>query len=134
MPGGRPSKYKGEETLIKARDYVRDGYLELGEVVPTQEGLAYTLKIARQTLHDWKNDEDKQGFSDILEECNQKQTLMLMSGSLKNDLNANIAKLMLGKQGYSEKSSQEITGPGGGAIGPIILQPVETRKSDDETD
>lgn len=123
------------ELLDKAQEYVDGEFKKLGEVVPTQEGLAMHIGVHRSTLHDWKSsdDEDKSKFSDILEECNQKQTLMLMSGALTNDLNANIAKLMLGKQGYSEKTQQELTGANGGPVkteSTWTVQPVKPKDAD----
>lgn len=124
---GRPSKYT-PDLLVKAREYLDNGYHQQGEVVPTQEGLALFLGIHRSTLHDWKTQEDKQPFSDILEECNQRQTILLMSGALTNDMNANIAKLMLGKQGYSEKQQTELTGANGGPIeAQWTVQPVKAK-------
>ena len=112
---GRPSKYN-DDILVKAKEYLLTGYGEQGEVVPTQEGLALYIGIHRSTLHAWKAEEGKEKFSDILEECNQRQTILLMSGALTNDMNANIAKLMLGKHGYSEKNQTELTGANGSPI------------------
>lgn len=112
---GRPTKYN-DDILERAKEYVGGAFFKQGEEVPTQEGLALYIGVHRSTLHDWANQPEKAVFSDILEECNQRQTILLMSGALKGDLNANIAKLMLGKQGYSEKHQQEITGANGGAV------------------
>jgi len=129
---GRPTKYN-DEILEKAKEYVSGGFLNQDEEVPTQEGLALFIGVHRSTLHDWASQPEKHLFSDILEECNQRQTVMLMSGALKGDLNANIAKLMLGKQGYSEKHQQELTGAEGGAIkteSTWIVQPVKGKDAE----
>lgn len=112
---GRPSDYTSE-IVAKARDYVTSGYKNESQVVPTIEGLAMYIGKSRSTVYDWASQPEKSEFSDILELCNAKQTVMLTSGALSNVMNANIAKLMLGKQGYSEKSIQEHTGLNGGAI------------------
>lgn len=129
MPAGRPTDYT-EELLEKAKAYVDGEFMTEGQAVPTVEGLSLYIGKARSTVYDWATHEDKKAFSDILEKCNQKQAVMLMSGALTNDLNANIAKLMLGKQGYSDKSIQEHTGANGGAIKTEqkvewIIQPVK---------
>tara|TARA_R110002074_G_scaffold121968_1_gene256515 strand:- start:32932 stop:33342 length:411 start_codon:yes stop_codon:yes gene_type:complete len=112
---GRPTDYT-EEIVAKALEYVEGAYEDEGQVVPTIEGLALYIGKARCTVYDWASQPEKKAFSDILEKCNAKQAVMLMSGALRNNMNANIAKLMLGKQGYSERSMQEITGANGGAI------------------
>ena len=111
---GRPSKFT-PELLEKALDYV-DNHEQYGDVVPSHAGLASEIDITRATLYAWANDKEKQAFSDILDKCNKKQERMLLSGSLRGDMNANIAKLMLGKHGYSEKNQTELTGADGGAI------------------
>ena len=111
---GRPSKYT-PELLEKAAYYV-DNHLEFGDVVPSHAGMACEIDITRETLYKWSHDPEKQAFSDILDKCNKKQERMLLSGALLGDMNANIAKLMLGKHGYSEKNQTELTGANGGAI------------------
>lgn len=103
------------DIVEKARKYVDGGFMQ-DQVVPTVEGLCLYIGKARSTVYGWAARDDCQDFSDILEKCNQKQAVMLMTGALTNDLNANIAKLMLGKQGYSEKHTQELTGADGGPI------------------
>lgn len=110
---GRPTKLN-DEMIEKANHYV-DHFEEYGDPVPSVEGLAMELRVHRSTLYDWASKKDHP-FSDILERCNQQQTRTLFRGSLVGDMNANITKLMLGKQGYSEKSIQELTGANGGAI------------------
>ena len=110
---GRKSLFK-EDTIERAKAYIQGGHVEEGDPVPTVEGLAVFLGVGRSTVYDWANDEEKTDgitpFSDILELCNTVQSKKLLSGALANDLNANIAKLMLGKQGYSERTIQEHRG------------------------
>ena len=114
MAVGRPSKYT-PELLEKARDYI-ENHVQYGDVVPSHAGLATEIDITRKTLYEWSHDPEKADFSDILDQCNRKQERMLLSGALVGDMNANIAKLMLGKHGYSEKHQNELTGADGGAI------------------
>ena len=130
MPGGRPTKYCPIETLAKTREYIRD-YKTLGneEVIPTIAGLAFHLKISRETIYAWakegeqvpSEDEqpssdriDKSDFSDIVGELMAKQELILMNGGLKGVLNPTITKLALTKHNYTDKA--EVGGIGGGAI------------------
>lgn len=114
MPAGRHHECTSD-IVEKAREYVNGAFMQ-DQVVPTVEGLCLYIGKARSTVYGWAEREDCEDFSDILEQCNQKQAVMLMTGALTNDLNANIAKLMLGKQGYSERHQQELTGADGGAI------------------
>ena len=126
MPGGRPTLYT-DELLEKAREYI-ENHVKYGDVVPSHAGLATEIGITRKTLYEWAKDSEKAAFSDILDECNRKQERMLLSGALVGDMNANIAKLMLGKHGYSEKHQQELTGAEGGPIKTettqIVFKPV----------
>lgn len=114
MPGGRPTDYH-EGMIDLGYEYI-ENHVTHGDVVPTAAGLASVLNVARRTLYDWASQESKAEFSLMLEKLNQKQERVLLSGALLGDMNANIAKLMLAKQGYSDKVTQELTGADGGAI------------------
>lgn len=111
MGFGRPSKYS-KAMVTKSASYLKN----YETAIPSIEGLAYHLGIARSTVYEWAKDEEKQDFSDILEQILQQQFLVTMDGAIKNDLNAQIAKLVLGKHGYKERSEQELTGPNGGPV------------------
>ena len=115
MPGGRPTKYDPIETLAKTKEYIRD-YRTLGneEVIPTIAGLAFFLKVSRETIYAWAKEEEKHKFSDIVDDLMARQELALVNGGLGNTMNPTITKLALTKHGYSDKS--EIGGIGGGAI------------------
>jgi hypothetical protein len=81
------------------------------EAIPTIEGLAVYLSISRDSLY--AND----AFSDILEAVRTLQAKHLITGSLRNELNPAISKMMLSaKHGYVEKSEKALTGKDGGAI------------------
>jgi hypothetical protein len=99
MPAGRPSKYN-DEIIASANAYI-DQYEELGHVIPSAVGLALTLGIRRSTLYDWG--EKHEEFSDILDQIQQKQEMLLVSKGLSSEFNSNITKLVLGKHGYHEK-------------------------------
>lgn len=70
-------------------------------LLPTIEGLANTLEVSRDSLYEWESDKD---FSDILEKLRQCQAEKLIQLGLQGRYNATIAKMMLSKHGYVEKS------------------------------
>jgi len=122
---GRPTKLN-DELIEKANHYI-ENFVEYGDPVPSIEALAMELGLSRSTLYDWASKPDHP-FSDILERCNQSQTRNLFRGALTGDMNANITKLMLGKQGYSEKQQTELTGANGGPIeAQWTVQPVKAK-------
>jgi len=107
---GRPTKYtKG--IIAKAREYL-DFCKDKGKNVnlPKAEGLALYLKVSRDTLYEWAG--KYKNFSDILEEINQTQADRVINKALSGDYNSAIAKLLLGKHGYSEKTETDITTKG----------------------
>jgi hypothetical protein len=110
----RPTKYT-KALVSKAAAYLEE-YELLGDAIPSIAGLSVHLKIARSTLHAWSKEEGKEAFSDILEAILSKQEQVLINKGLNNEFNSAIVKLALGKHGYSEKTEQEISGPGGGPV------------------
>ena len=105
--GGRPTDFS-QETIDKARDYLLT-YSELGHAVPSIAGLATVLKVARSTIYEQQSDAEKKQFSDILSEILAEQEQVTLSNGLKGDFNATIAKLLLGKHGYSDKAETQTT-------------------------
>lgn len=101
---GRPTKYS-EEIIKKTTDYI-ENYRNFGEVIPSIEGLALVLKVNRDTIYEWKNKFKE--FSDMVEALQLKQTKILLNLGLLNKINPSIAKLLLAKQGYTEKQEMEI--------------------------
>lgn len=107
----RPTTWS-PELEQQAWDYINDGWMEY-DAIPSVVGLCRVLKRSRETLYGWARDPDNEkhkdkNFGDILRACNEMQELILLNGSLKNELNSNIAKLVLGKHGYKERSESEI--------------------------
>lgn len=106
MVTGRPTILT-EELKEQARGYVEEEGSYMSSLLPSIEGLALRLGIHRDTLYAWeKEDED---FSDILERLRQSQAKKLMDKGLAGQYNSTIAKLLLSKHGYVEKSEQDIT-------------------------
>ena len=101
--GGRPTKY-GEDIIRRSEEYINSCVddLENKKVnLPKAEGLAFYLKVSRSTLYEWGRNYKE--FSHILESLNQIQVNRVINEALAGNYNANIAKLLLGKHGYSDK-------------------------------
>lgn len=88
-----------------AKDYI-ENHQRYGDVIPSVEGLALVLGVNRDTIYEWKRQYKE--FSDALEILNLKQTKLLINAGLLNKVNIAIAKLLLSKQGYTEKQELEI--------------------------
>lgn len=133
---GRPTKYKGEETIEAVYDYLdecedeykqyaikdHEGRLifedkEAGKVmtrthlnvgIPSIEGFADFIDVSIRTVRYWKGEHED--FLHALEDIKKKQKQMLEKGGLSGLYNSNIAKLMLHNHGYSEKKDVEHSG------------------------
>ena len=95
MPAGRPSKYT-PALLMKAYTYL-SVYKQNDEVVPTIAGLAVFLGITKQTCFVWRDEPDKQQFSDLLDNLMDVQERELASGGLQGRYNGSITKMMMTK-------------------------------------
>lgn len=99
----RPTKLT-DRTRTKASQYVAVR-TEMREELPTIEGLALELSINRETLYEWEK-VDK-SFSDIMSRLRQVQANKLIQNGLTNRYNSTIAKLILSKHDYVEKTEQD---------------------------
>lgn len=126
MPAGRPTSFN-QRYVEKAKEYLascideeteriktsgeKSTTYQLGLKVnlPSVAGLAIYLGVWRSTIYEWK--ETYPEFSDILEEILAEQEKRLIEGGIGGTYNPLIAKLVLGKHGYSDK--QEVTGKDG---------------------
>jgi hypothetical protein len=106
MKTGRPTKYN-DEILAKAKEYLAN-HEELGDVVPTREGMADYCGVTAATLYNWAEIHDE--FFDTLQQCNTKQARKLINGGLNGSFQPTIAKLMLANHGYREKQEVEHSG------------------------
>jgi hypothetical protein len=96
---GRPKTLTGE-VKQHAQDYI-DNFDSYGHAIPSVVGLCSVINRSRQTLYNWANTDDD--FLDILEAINERQELVTLNKSITGEYNATIAKLLLGKHGYSDK-------------------------------
>ena len=120
---GRPTKYN-DSYVKKAKEYVDSCNDELVQVVsgesekftafkekvrvnlPTVEGLAIYLKLHKDTIYEWEK--IHKSFSDVINILRAKQVERLINNGLSEDYNPIIAKVLLSKQGYSEKTETVI--------------------------
>ena len=105
----RPTDYT-PQLLEKARDYLANYQVNYGDVVPQIAGLACALNVSRETIYAWSKEDDKEEFSDIVEQLRGNQERTLINGGLKGDLNASITKLALVKHGYQDQNKTELAG------------------------
>lgn len=105
MPLGRPSKYN-ELTLEIAENYIRN-YAQYGHAIPSNAGLSIVLDVRRETVQVWANDPRKKAFANILAKLQEVQEQILLSKGLNGEYNSNIAKLVLGKHGYKDRSETD---------------------------
>src|SRR5882672_7876419 len=112
MKVGRPAGYEAERIAKDVSAYISE--CKEKYYLPTIEGLAVHLCVARSTLYEWADPKGSfyhEEFSDIFEQLKAAQASMLIQNGLKNEYNSTITKLMLTKHGYVDK--QELTGNDG---------------------
>jgi hypothetical protein len=134
---GRPSEY--EEKIAKVKEYKQifennENVAKLDEVIPTIEGLACFVPMSRSTIYEWIKDEEKKEFSDIVEWLLSRQGKLTLNNGLNNKFNSSIAKLLLSKHGYVEKSETDITSKGQKVINGINYIIPEDPNKKDESD
>ena len=113
MPAGRPTKYN-QQMIDKAIAYIEGDHLSQDDVIPSHPGLAQYLGVTRSTIYLWS--ETHPEFSDILGKLMDRQCRMTLSGGISGVYNATIAKLVLGKHGYTDKVDNTLSSPSGGPI------------------
>lgn len=112
---GRPTKLT-PELKDKARDYLQN-YKDYGDVIPSIEGLAVEIGVARSKVYKYRDKDEE--FGDIVESILAKQARVLASKGLTSEFNSSITKLLLTKHGYSDKQETDITSKGN-EIRPIL--------------
>lgn len=110
---GAPTKLT-PELVERAEQYVIDGFLDAGEMVPSVAGLACYLGISKNSVY--KYGEVDSDFLNTLEIIEVKQEKMLLNGGLSSTYNPTITKLMMSNHGYRESSKTELMGKNGGPI------------------
>lgn len=117
---GRPTSLN-EELITQSKTYLDEcSGVGTNTLLPTIEGLALAVKISRETVYAWEeqgkltenNGSLLERFSDIVKELRSAQAQKLMQNSLHGRYNPMIAKLLLSKHGYVEKSETDVTSKG----------------------
>ena len=97
----RPTKYT-PKLLDNCYRYMEE-WKEKGDMIPSHEGLMLFIGISSTCCYEWADHEDKKEFKDILGKLMLMQKQELINNGLSGEFNSNIAKLVLGKHGLSEK-------------------------------
>jgi hypothetical protein len=131
MPGGRPTKYT-DELLTVCRHYLENYNTDEydNDLFPSIEGMSLAVGVARQTLHVWAKEEDKEEFSYIYETLMSKQAKNIFSGAMGNTYNSTISKLMLTKHGYSDKVESETINKTSMTIKGLQVEYVDAENTD----
>lgn len=112
MALGRPPKYEATKIAKGVGDYIE--LCKSNSWLPSVEGLAVQLKVARSTVYKWA--EEHEGFSDILEMLLSQQAAQLIQNGLVGTYNSTITKLMLtkhrGADGKPYVDKQDVTSDG----------------------
>lgn len=104
MPGGRPTLYQ-EDFPAKVIHYL-ENHEQLGDAVPTIEGLADFLETHRDSIYEWESLYPE--FSDTLKRLRTKQGKLLQNGGLTGKYQQPITKLMLSaNHGMAEKTENK---------------------------
>lgn len=124
MKLGRPTDYDASY-VAKAQEYLdscKDEYKQLvkstsseGGVqyenklvvnLPSIEGLALHLNVARSTVYDWRKAHSE--FSDIIDILLAEQAKKLLNKGLSGEYNSTISKVILTKHDYIEKQALDL--------------------------
>ncbi len=119
---GRPTEYT-KDIILKVQKYIDSCEdTEINQTVgmsakgtelfksklivnmPTIEGLAYEIKVNKDTIYEWAKEYKE--FSDVIDDLRAKQAKFLINKGLSGDYNPTIAKVLLTKHGYREGIDQ----------------------------
>ncbi len=135
---GRPKTY-GDDILNKAREYLelcidtvedKDNGIRKKVRLPSIGGMAVYLGVSRDILRTW--DIEHVEFSVIMEELRSMQEQRLIDNGLSSDYNPTIAKVLLTKHGYIDKS--DVTSDGKPLEGNKIMfaKFIDNKQIDDQ--
>ena len=99
-----------EDTEVEKDEWQRVTY-SLKVKLPSIEWLARHIKVARSTIYEWRKLETPlwREFSDIIEDILSEQAEKLLNNWLSGDYNPTIAKVILTKHWYTDKSETALT-------------------------
>ena len=135
MPAGRPTKYN-KKMQAAADWYVDGGFEELGDKIPTVEGLSLHLDVDDDTVVRWAKDARKPKFYAALRRLKRKQKNKLMQQGVDGEYSPVITKLLLNvNHGMVERKfiQQETKAEVTHKADPELLDMVKTILDADET-
>lgn len=103
----------------KGMEYVNGGYEAEGESVPTSQGLALYMDVARATPYNWAEQESnpfREEMAYIIDRVQAIQGVKIINGGLTGAYNPAFAGKLVGNHGFSDKQTLEHSGPNGEAI------------------
>lgn len=99
METGRPTEYRGEETIQATLEYINN----CPDKLPSVVGLAIQLGVTARTIQTWVKDPEKEGFLRTLDMVKDAQHCKALNNGIDGTFNATITKLVLANFGYHEK-------------------------------
>lgn len=125
---GRSSECS-QEHVDKGIAYINGGYIEQGEIIPTSDGLAIYLDVARATPYNWTTQEScqfKDEFAYIVDRVQAIQGMRVVTGGLDGTFNPSFAGKIASNHGYGDKQTlNHVSEDGSMKPSVIILPPKE---------
>jgi len=130
MITGRPTIYN-QEILEKTQEYIdsckdidedKEAGIKAKVKLPSIEGLAYYIKVHKDTIYEWCKEHKE--FSDVINDLRAIQADRLLNNGLAGTYNPTIAKVLLTKHGYTEKTETDITSKGE-ALNPVLVKFID---------
>ena len=104
---GAPCKYTHDEIINGVTEYIQN-YGDHGDKIPSIQGLAVALNVARTTIYKWVEDGNEE-LSYMLKKLMDQQGKITINNGLDGTFNPTIAKLVLSKHGYTENTANSGT-------------------------
>ena len=125
-----------KEMVERGLKYVNGGYLEEGQAVPTQEGLAIYLDVARATPYNWANQTEYNEFAEDFQYINDRvqaiQGMRIVNGGLTKEFDSGFCGKLAANHGYIDKQAIDHTSSDGsmGPVGKIEIEVIGADSKD----
>jgi hypothetical protein len=109
----RGKKSSRDQNYEKAEKYLLGDWQSraVKNVIPSVAGLACYLGFSRETMYQWAEQCPK--WKSLLSSINTLQEVKIIDGTLRDGWNANFAKMLMVKHGYTEKQEIDHTSSDG---------------------
>lgn len=104
---GKPPTKLTTDLELLAEKYLMGGYVDAGDLVPSNAGLSCYLGIGKRTLYEYRD--KSESIAHTIEGIQAMQEKLLVNGGLSQEYNATITKLMMANHGYSDKVETQVT-------------------------